>query len=56
MQRQIDRWSKRIVLACIVIAALFGVTGLTVWPRGGYAFYAVDDTGIGRYLYACLRV
>ena len=32
MQRQIDRWSKRIVLVCIVIAALFGVTGLLqIW-------------------------
>jgi hypothetical protein len=35
---------------------LFGVEALSLWPRGGYAFYAVDDTGIGRYLYACLRV
>jgi hypothetical protein len=33
---------------------LFGVEALSLWPRGGYAFYAVDDTGIGRYLYACL--
>jgi hypothetical protein len=33
---------------------LFGVDGLALWPRGGYAFYAVDDTGIGRYLYACI--
>jgi hypothetical protein len=35
---------------------LFGVTALSLWPRGGYAFYAVDDTGIGHYLYACLGV
>jgi hypothetical protein len=35
---------------------LFGVTALSLWPRGGYAFYAVDDTGIGRHLYACLGV
>jgi hypothetical protein len=35
---------------------LFGVTALSLWPRGGYAFYAVDDTGIGRYLYACLGI
>jgi hypothetical protein len=35
---------------------LFGAEALSLWPRGGYAFYAVDDTGIGRYLYACLRV
>jgi hypothetical protein len=35
---------------------LFGVEELSLWPRGGYAFYAVDDTGIGRYLYACLRI
>jgi hypothetical protein len=33
---------------------LFGVDGGALWPRGGYAFYAVDDTGIGRYLYACI--
>jgi hypothetical protein len=33
---------------------LFGVDGLSLWPRGGYAFYAVDDNGIGRYVYACL--
>jgi hypothetical protein len=33
---------------------LFGVEALSLWPRGGYAFYAVDDTGVGRYLYACV--
>jgi hypothetical protein len=33
---------------------LFGVSALSLWPRGGYRFYAVDDTGVGRYLYACL--
>jgi hypothetical protein len=35
---------------------LFGVETLSLWPRGGYAFYAVDNTGIGHYLYACLRI
>lgn len=35
---------------------LFGVEALSLWPGGGYAFYAVDDTGIGRNLYACLGV
>ena len=33
---------------------LFGVSALSPWPRGGYSFYAVDDKGTGRYLYACL--
>jgi hypothetical protein len=31
---------------------LFGTS--TLWPPGGYRFYAVDDSGIGRYLYVCL--
>ncbi len=33
---------------------LFGVSAYSLWPRGGYRFYAVDDSGTGRYLYACL--
>jgi hypothetical protein len=33
---------------------LFGTSSYSPWPPGGYRFYAVDDTGTGHYLYACV--
>lgn len=33
---------------------LFGTSAYTLWPQGEYRFYAVDDRGTGRYLYACV--
>jgi hypothetical protein len=33
---------------------LFGVGARTLWRFGAYRFYAIDDYGVGRYIYACV--
>jgi hypothetical protein len=34
---------------------LFATSSRSLWPPGAYRFYTVDDTGIGRYMYACVE-